>query len=346
MQTVPPSPAIKAVMASAEWLAHRYDPGQDAIHMVPLPRARHADLPFLTDEYLGSDLRPLVLRREDALAQAPAPAPVHFLFHSAYCCSTLLAAAFDIPGVSMGLKEPVILNDIVGWRHRGAKGPEAALVLDQTLRLLARPFGPGEAVVVKPSNVVNPLIPAMMAMRPDARALLLHAPLEDYLASIARKGMWGRLWVRDLLQKLLREGMVDLGIAPADYLGLTDLQVAAVGWLAQQAQFHRIAEQLGSRQIATLDSERLIADPAGSLAGLARLFGLPLDRTAVETIANGPIFTRDAKTGGDFARGQRAEEARRGKTLHAEELEKVAAWAAVLAGNVGIPMALPHPLAA
>lgn len=344
MQTVPQPPSIEAVMASAEWLAHRYDPGHDAIHMVPLPRARHADLPFLTDEYLGADLRSLVLRREDAIAQAPALASVHFLFHSAYCCSTLLAAAFDIPGVAMGLKEPVILNDIVGWRHRGAKGPEAARVLDQALRLLARPFGPGEAVVIKPSNVVNPLIPAMMAMRPDARALLLHAPLEDYLASIARKGMWGRLWVRDLLQKLLREGMVDLGIAPADYLGLTDLQVAAVGWLAQQAQFHRIAEQLGSGRIATLDSERLIVDPAGSLAGLARLFGLRLDGTAVETIASGPIFTRDAKTGQGFARGQRAEEARRGKALYAEELEKVSAWSAVLAGNAGIPMALPHPL--
>ena len=237
------SPSIRDRLSDAQWLAHRYDPGHDAFHFRQVPRSRHAAIPFLTDEYLGEDA-PLVLRRTDAIGQAPPAAPIHFVFHSAYCCSTLLAAAFDIPGVAMGLKEPVLLNDLVGWRHRGGGGAQVARVLDESLRLLARPFTAGEATIVKPSNIVNPLIPAIMAMRPEARALLLHAPLDAYLASIARKGMWGRLWVRDLFGKLLREGMLaSLGIAPDDYLGLTDIQVAAAGWLAQQQQFQLLTER-------------------------------------------------------------------------------------------------------
>ena len=65
-----------------------------------------------------------------------------------------------------------------------------------------------------------------MAMRPDARALFLYAPLEAYLASIARKGMWGRLWVRDLFGKLLREGMLGaLGIAPDDLAACNGLSI-------------------------------------------------------------------------------------------------------------------------
>ncbi len=343
MSGTDPNPAAPAaILADAQWLAHRFDESHDAFHLRRVPRARHAGIPFLTDEYLGAEA-PLVLRRDAVMAQPRDEGPLHFIFHSAYCCSTLLAAAFDLPGIAMGLKEPVLLNDIVGWRHRGAKGADAARLLDQSMHLLARRFGPGEAVVIKPSNVVNPLIPVMLAMRPDARALLLHAPLDAYLASIARKGMWGRLWVRDLLQKLLREGLVDLGIASGDYLGLTDIQVAAVGWLAQQAQFQRLCGQFGAR-LATLDSERLIARPADSLHALATLYGLPVDRPLAESITAGPIFARDAKTGADFAPGQRREDAQRGLSLHAEEVEKVGQWARLLADNAGIALSLPNAL--
>jgi hypothetical protein len=335
-------PPIPDVMADAQWLAHRYDPGHDAFHMRHVPRARHAQLPFLTDQHLGGEGDPMVLRRADAMAHAPAAAPIHFVFHSAYCCSTLLAAAFDSPGVAMGLKEPVLLNDMIGWRHRGATGSDVARVLDAGLHLLARPFAPGEAVVVKPSNLVNPLIPVIMALRPQARALLLHAPLDAYLASIARKGMAGRLWVRDLFVKLMPHGMLaPLGIAHDDYLGLTDIQVAAVGWLAQQRQFQDLAATLGPR-VATLDSETLVARPAESLAALARLFDVALNGDTIDAIVKGPIFTSDAKTGANFAPGQRAQESQRGLALHGDEVEKVAHWARVLADNGGIAMTLPN----
>lgn len=334
---------IRDVLANAEWLAHRYDPGHDAFHFHRVPRVRHGQIPFLTDEHLGDGGR-LVLRRADAVAHAPVPAPLHFLFHSAYCCSTLLAAAFDNPGLSIGLKEPTLLNDIVGWRHRGATGPDVARVLNQSLRMLARPFRPGEAVLVKPSNVVNPLIAGMLELWPQARALLLHAPLDAYLASIARKGMWGRLWVRDLFQKLDLEGMLaPLGLARDQYLGLTDIQVAAVGWLAQQRQFEMLTTEFGDR-VATLDSETLIARPGDALASLSGLFALPMTQEAISAIVRGPVFARDAKNGEAFASGQRARQAQEGLEMHGDEIAKVAHWAAVLADNAGIPMTLSRPL--
>lgn len=337
-------PPLADAMATAQWLAHRYDPGHDAFHFVDVPRAHHAAIPFLTDDNLPGAGSPLIVRRSDAMTLAPPPAPIHFIFHSAYCCSTLLAAAFDLPGVAMGLKEPMLLNDMVGWRHRGAKGPDVARVLDESLRLLARPFAMGEAIIVKPSNVVNPLIPAIMGLRPNARALLLHAPLDAYLASIARKGLAGRLWVRDLFGKLINEGMLKaLGIAPADYLSLTDIQVAAAGWLAQQFQFQSLCDKLGSR-VSTLNSDVLTARPQDVLASLAKLFDLALDTNAIAAIVSGPVFTRDAKTGSEFGTGQRERDAQQAITLYADEVEKVGLWARVIAHNIGISEALPRPL--
>ncbi|MEQ6332734.1 hypothetical protein [Sphingobium sp. MK2] len=338
-----PVPSNGDIITDPEWLTHRYDANRNSFHMVRVARERHRQIPFLTDEYLGADLQPREVNRTDVKDHAAAPAPLHFIFHSAFCCSTLLVAAFDIPGVAMGLKEPMLFNDISGWHHRGATGAQVARLLDEAMTLLARPFGPGEAVIIKPSNIANPLIPAIMALRPDARALLIHAPLPDFLASITRKGMWGRLWVRDLLQKLLQNGVVNLGIAPDDYLGLTDIQVAAVGWLAQHMLFQRLTQQFGER-MATVDSETFLASPEVGLFHLAQHFGLQVDKAMASAIVAGPVFARDSKTGASFSNGQRADAARHGMSLHADEIDKVLTWADRIADNIGLSYRLPRSL--
>lgn len=336
-------PALRPLLSDPSWLPHRYDERQDAFHLLQVDRAGRAAIPFLTDEHLAG--RPsIILERDKALAAAPGAAPIHFIFHSAYCCSTLLARLLDMPGVASTLKEPVLLNDMVGWRHRGGEGRRIAMVLDQGLGLLARPFAAGEATVIKPSNVVNALIPAMMAMRGGARALLLYAPLEQYLSSIARKGMWSRLWVRELLVKQLRDGMVQLGLDEAALLQLTDLQAAAVGWLAQQQQFAGLLRTLGPARVRSLDSERLMADLPALLDALVRHFGLDAGRAAIDAALAGPALATDSKTGNAFADDQRQQQRRQSLDQHGEEISMVLAWADEIATRFAIPMLLDHPL--
>jgi hypothetical protein len=329
---------MASLQLAPEWLAHRYDPEADAVHFVRAERALRREAAFLTDEHLPSAAEPLPVGRGEALAAAPAPAPVHFVFHSAYCCSTLVANAYDRDGRSSSLKEPTILNDLVGWRHRGAAPARLAEVLDGALRLLARPLAAGEAVVVKPSNVVNGLAPAMLRMRPEARALLLHAPLRVFLGSIAAKGLWGRLWVRDLLMKQLKDGLVDLGFAPEDHLLQTDLQVAAVGWLAQQALFASLAAKHPER-VRTIDSETLTARPEESMAALDVLFGIDsTEAERAEVVAR--VFRRHAKFGGEFSREDRIASQVSASELHGDEIDKVVAWAEAVAASAGVAMVM------
>lgn len=329
-------------MMTPDWLAHRYDEGHDAIQFVHAPRPLRRSIPFLTDEYLGQSGDPAILARSDAVAGAPSARAVHFIFHSAYCCSTLLARAFDIPGTAHSLSEPQILNDMVGWRHRGGNPAQIGMVTDAALRLLARPFEDGEATIVKPSNIVNGLSEALMSMRPDANAVLLYAPLRLFLGSIARKGMWGRLWVRELLSRQLAEGLVDLGFEPRDYLLQTDLQAAAVGWLAQHRLFASMATKWPGR-VRTLDSETLVARPAEAMGMLAALFGLDLNESQIPAIV-ADVFSRDSKSGKAFADGQRVADQQGAEALHADEIEKVASWAEAVARSAGIDMSLPAPL--
>ncbi|SDD83239.1 hypothetical protein [Kordiimonas lacus] len=330
-------------VANPNWWPHRFDPARGHVHFIRATREDHRKAVFLTDEYLADAANPQAVDLA-AAAAAGRQAPLHFVFHSAYCCSTLLARAFDLPGISMGLKEPQILNDLSGWRMRGAQPQELASVMASVLAILSRPFGDGEALVVKPSNLVNGLAGLMLHVRPDARAVFLHAPLRDFLGSIARKGMFGRLWVRELMVKQMREGLIDLGLEGEDYLQLTDLQAAAVGWLAQHALFAQIVQKFGASRVRTLDSTRLMAASGDAMAALATHFSLSLEGKVLDGLVNGPVFLQHSKNDEAFDADARDAAKREGEKLHADEIEKVHTWAEAVAQNAGISMALPAPL--
>ncbi len=330
----------KTIPRDPLWLAHRYVESKDAMQFVPLSRGEHRRVTFITDEHLPPDLPRREIGRREAVAAAGPSGPIHFVFHSAFCCSTLLARAFDREGLAMGLKEPMILNDLVGWRRRGAKGRDVAEVMDGALTLLARPFGAGEAVIVKPSNIVNGLIPMIMALRPEAKAVLLYAPLPVFLTSVAKKGIDGRLWVRELFAGFARDGLVErLGFDDAAFFGQTDLQIAAAGWLAQQALFAELIGALGPR-VRPLDSETLLARPEDAVGALAELYGLKLDTTGTRAIV-ADAFGRNSKTGETFGRAERDAEYSGAADAHRDELEKVTRWAEIVAERVGISLSLP-----
>lgn len=330
------------IVADPEWLAHRYDEQADAFQYRRVTRSRHAEVGFATDEYLGKEANPVVIGREEAAGLLREQAPIHFIFHSAYCASTMLVRALDVPGSAMGISEPVILNDMVGWRGRGAEVQMQARVMDNVFGQLSRPWSAGEAVILKPSNVYNSLALGALGLRPNAKALLLHAPLDAFLLSIARKGMWCRLWARELLEILLGQGMIDLGFEPRDFLRQTDLQVAGVGWLAQQMQFHRIAKRFGPDRVASLDSETLTGNPAASVAKAAAHFGLS-KRDAAD-YADHPAIGRNSKSGAGFERGERQLDQARAREVYGDEIEKVAEWIRVVGERRGVPLDLPFKL--
>jgi hypothetical protein len=334
-------PALSDLIEDGRWLAHRYDEQADAIQFRFVPREAQREMTFLTDFEIG-DAPMASYPRVDCLAEARKSElrTPRLIFHSAYCCSTLLARAFDISGMSFGLKEPQILNDVVGVQLRRGDPRQVAAAMDVALQLLARPLGAGEVNVVKPSNLLNPMIPLVMAMRPDVRGLLLYAPLEVFLASIARKEVEGRAWVRDLMWKLIQMGQATrFDFTEEELYRQTDLQVAAVGWLAQQAMFAEAAQR--HEGFRTLDSESLIAQPAECLGALRRLFELDFDP---EAVASGPAFRTHSKDRSGYSSEEREKDRKRGRSAHAREIDIVLTWSAQLAEHANIPLALPSPL--
>ncbi len=338
MQAAPPfSPS------DPEWLAHRHVESEDALRFIHVPRADRAQTAFLTDANLGERPGPHSMPVDACLRDFAKPR-LGWLFHSAFCGSTLLAHAFDLPGTVSSLSEPVLLNDVVGMRRRGAPGPGVARMADAALRMLGRPYPGEEAVVIKPSNVANPLAELFLALQPEASAIFLYAPLDTFLVSVARKGLGCRLWVRELLEGYLRESFVDLGFEPNDYFRQSDLQVAAVGWLAQHAFFARLSAKLGPGRVRALDSERMIAAPRETVAAAAAHFGLTVSPAAIDAVVTQGAFARHSKSGGAYSAEAREADYAAARAAYGEEIEVVRAWAEQVADRAGVALTLPHAL--
>lgn len=325
-------------------LAYRYEEATDSFHFLDLTRQLHEKATFLTDEYITADVPRQVEQRGDYSAMEQPETPLHFIFHSGFCCSTLLARALHQPSVATSLSEPTLLRDMVGFQNRTDDQDQYRQVLNTSLSLLARPFEPGESVIAKPSCIVNGHAEDILKMRAASRAVFLYAPLRVFLNSIARKGITGRLWGRELFIGLQKANHMELSFSEEQLFGQTDLQIAGLAWLIQNMRFAALIDQFGESRIRTIESEAFLADPARTLQAVATLFELNLSAEDASAISESAIFKTHSKFGDDFDADSRREERTSAENAHADEIEKVAIWVETVAQTINAPMVMPAPL--
>lgn len=334
-------PATELLGTDSDWLAHRFDGARGIVRFLRVPREDHRAATFLDDEYLGAREHLDVPVGDLASMDFGAAAPVHFIFHSAFCCSTLLARAFDLPGRSIGLKEPRILNDLAFEAHNKRLRSD---ILTLVLALLARTAARGEAVIVKPSNEANILIEPLLAGQPASRAILLSSPLQDFLYSVAKKGMWGRIWARRQHSRLRSFQRRDPGFSANELFEQTDLQIAAMAWLMQRGQFQEVHAAFPGR-VRSLDSVALLARKAGQLRACADWFGIVLEAGEAEAVAESGVFSEHAKElGRDYGADVRQAERDALRQTHHEEIDMVANWTEAVARALQIPMTPAAPV--
>jgi hypothetical protein len=332
-------PLPRDLAVDPEWLPHTFGRDGTELTFVHVPRAEHDRLMFLSDEhYQGGFTK----RTEPAAAIAAeigaAPtAPMHFIFHTAFCASTLLVRAFDIPGRTVGIKEPDVLINLANRLVRADDaGNRDRLRL--VLKLLSRPFAPGDTVIVKPTNFANRLMVPALEEMPGANAVLLYSDLATLLRSLAKRGMWGRIWARKLYRSVAAWTKLDLGYDAGELFELTDLQVAGLAWLMQISHFDQVARGMQGRT-KVIDSAEFLADPARTLGDVARLFELDLGAEEIEAIGSGPVFGRHSK----FSQRDYSVEAREAEhdatiAAHGEEIDMVVKWVEAVAGHCRAPL--------
>jgi hypothetical protein len=333
------APSVRDVVLDPEWIPHTFDVTGANLTFVHVPGAARADLMFLSDEHFAGNFYKVDFSASAvaaAIGEAPR-APLHFIFHTSFCCSTLFANALDVAGITSVLKEPDVLINLGNRLIRSDDQPNRHR-LELVLRLLERPFEPGGTVIVKPSNFGNRLLDAILAQRPQTRAVLLFSDVETFLRSLLKRGMFGRIFGRRLFTQLRGWNPLDFGYAPDELLQLTDVQAIALAWLMQIHHFDAMARAFGDR-VFLLDSATLLADSAAAIDRAQTLFDLGLDRDRVAEIADGPVFSTHSKfTDRHYDAEARRKEHEAATEAHAEELQMVVKWIEAVAAHMGAPL--------
>lgn len=328
-----------SIVCDAEWLPHTFDASGNNLVFARVPDSVRQSAPFLD----GEAIRPLekvalpidTVERDAALTSA---APIHFLFHTAFCGSTLLVRALDETGAVAGLREPAVLLNVY---HRFAEGREADETrrLDLALRLLRRPVDGRAVVLAKPSCFVNPLIPRMMERVPEAKAILLHSDLRTFLLAVAKRGAQGRMWGRQVFANCRRTIPLQFGFNPEELLQQTDLQIAGLVWLMRRWLFDQVAAKLGPGRTMQLRSDQLFSNPASTVVETCGFLELNVPAKLARKLANGSVFEWHSKEAGRrFGTGERSQELDKVRAAHGAEVEPTALWIEALAAQRGIKL--------
>ena len=333
--------SLNSIVRDPIWLPHTFNPAGDLLDFVRLSLEDRRRLAFLAQEYVGKDFEHQIAPYDSVQASAPPgdEAPLHFIFHTSFCCSSLLARALEAGGAAEALREPDILMNL---SSRLLREPSAANLdrLDLMLRLLSRPLQ-AKRVIVKPSNFANNLIGPILKLRGSARAVLIHSDLHAFLRSIAKKGMWGRIWARKLFARCSSWSSVRLGFSQAEMFELSDLQVAGLAWLVQATHFRQVAQHHGSPRVTLLHSDAFLTQRERAIGLLSARLDLGYGPKNVREIAEGEVFARNSKSADRaFDAATREAEHRQALDAHGEEIDMVAKWIAAVADRLELNISL------
>ena len=329
-------PDIADIERDPRWIPHALDMQTQRMQFVRITREVLSQPPFLADFKPASANRAMWLSFDQVKAMRPATGPLHFIFHSAFCRSTLLVRALEIEGVSAGLAEPGIIAQLAG------AGAGAASLIKPVCDLLSRPWGQGEAVFVKPTNHANMLIPALLEARPDASAVLMTNALEPFLRSVSRRGLMGRRWGRQLYLEMMGYAGMDLGMDAREQFSMTDLQAATLGWFLSQRLFAGLLAGPHGKRLRVLDGDRFDHDRADTLKAVLELAGIEAVPDRIEAVVDGPRFRSHAKLGGDFV--ESASEPDTAPPIVEEEIAQMRQWITMIAQQAGLKVPLAQTL--
>lgn len=317
------SSTLEDIIGNPFWFPDNVNFQRNTFGFVKTDRQSLSKLSFLDNRWDRSNLSRVdipIPAAVPALAKSPRP-NLNLIWHTAFCCSTLIARCLDAEGINLSLKEPQVLIALAESKRAGHLAQQPA-VSDTVFKLLAR-HAPNERVLVKPTNAVNNLIPEALRAA-DGRMLFLYSDCKSFLISIAKKGEMGRIFARKLFGLFAADGHPQAKWLWQTLFELSDLQVAAIVWHMQIAEFRR------SRDIsmsAALNCDDFLANPRATLDRLNALFDLNFSPSHLDAVASGPLLAQNAKnTSQSFSADRRAAEASTMAKTLGDELDTVIEW--------------------
>jgi hypothetical protein len=285
------------ILADPAWFPVRLDSGTGVFEFVRTSREELAREPFLDARWDRAGREQSYLPVEDlrlAQARSAVRPELNFVWHTAFCCSTVIARALDAPETNLSLKEPDVLTTLAdvkrAMRDRGLPKnlPEGIFAL------LARRSPPSQSVLIKPSNVANFLLPEAARLT-QGRALMLYSDCRTFLVAVMERGEGRRAHVRRVFEKIVGDQTGDRRWPTERLFAMTDLQIAALSWHLQISELASAMSSSWRDRASSLDCDAFIADPSNALATIDKFLGLELGPEHIRGVVEGPLLRGDAK---------------------------------------------------
>lgn len=345
-----PAEPVGELVRDPRWFPEDFHAARQLLSFVEADRSELARQPFLDHRWKQDQLPRRQAALADVAAELPGSAPprLDFIWHTSFCCSTLLTHALDRPGRCLALSEPLVLVSIADAKRAALldQGWQLSRLPEIVLRLLARPETARATVLVKPSNFANILL-ADAARLARGKSLLLYSDLPSFLYSVLRSGLPLRKYVRRLFSNLIGQMRDALPWSQAEIFQMSDLEIAALAWHLQILEFQGASRLLGPARSASLDGDALLADPAGVLKALDAFYGLGLGDEHIAAVVAGPLLKQHSKAPTvAFDAKRRAEQLELAKRQFGRDVERVVEWSYTASPLTPRGLPVPNPLVA
>jgi hypothetical protein len=338
---------LDAAAREFRWFLYDLDIGTREFLFVRTSREDIAQQTFL-DFRWRTHTSEIVRLPIDALVEALQPfeaAPrLNFIWHTSFCCSTLIAKLLDCPERSLSLREPMALATLAEAIRSGALADARSReqAIEATFRLLAKRDVPTSQITTKPSNFANLLVPEATA-RTQGQSLFLFSDLPSFIVSIVNGGAQYRDFARLLLRTIAQTRKEPLRWSVAELDAMSPLQIAGLAWHLQIEQMQR--SWPGDARAASLNCAAFLNDPAGALTKLDQFFALGLGPAHIEAAVEGPLLTHHAKSPEHiFTPQMRAQHDRDVRKRMGATLDRLVEWSSRQFPEISQTSPLPNPL--
>jgi len=290
----------------------------------------------------------------DAILQhpnLPEPQPASFIFHSAFCCSTLMTRYLDALDRFLVLREPHSIYEIASLQRFHGKNVLPDVTADEwqalyrlIMLLLVRRFDNNAPVVMKPSDGCNNLMANMLGEHADNTGLFIYTSLERFLVSVLKQDdrhEWAAIRARELTLDLLHNS-IQPKVSP---IGLGPGQNAALVWVLQMDSYRALHEGPYGKRIRCLNSSDFLDDPVAVITALTSHFGHPVPAdTVAELLSAANLEVHSKLPSQHYDQQTREREFREERGKYDERITRIMQWAESVFGSESLKAPLPGAL--
>jgi hypothetical protein len=296
--------AFPALFSSPEYFPLRLNYIERTIDFVRLSIQDYQRLAFLDHREVCGEVYQASL---DSLLSAQARinrviAPIHYVLHTAHCCSTLLARCLEQIPSCFVLKEPFVLTQLV-WMHQrlnpeylevSVSEEEWHSLLELILALLSRTYQPDQTVIIKVNDVCNPLGQSFLKRDIRSRILFTYNSLPEFLLAVLKSPV-RREWLRDRALPIWKEGPRLSELAAVELDQLSDTEYGAYLWLENVWGYEQLLSWAGQTRVEAINGCTLAENPQLVMKSVLATLGLPEGEVLLTKHCLDEVLSRDSK---------------------------------------------------